>query len=94
MQYAPYKYPYLVEDVTNALDSMLGPGEYRPLVEKRYHLPSSTFSDQTFAYQPPRKTSRYLWIIATPDDEQDERLKVEQKVDVGVFRWDCVLAQW
>ena len=89
MQYAPYKYPDLVEDITNALDSMLGPGDYRPLVEKHYHLPSSTFSDQTFASQPPRQTPRYLWIVATPD-EQDERLKVEQKVDVGVLRWDCM----
>jgi hypothetical protein len=91
MQYAPYKYPDIVEDITNALDSMLGPGEYRPLIEKRYHLPSSTFSDHTFASQPPRQTPRYLWIIATPDDvEQNKRLKVQQKVDVGILRWDCM----
>ena len=90
MRYAPYKYPDLVEDITNALDSMLGPGEYKPVVEKRYCLRSSTLSYQTLASQLPRQTPRYLQIIATPDDEQNDRLKAEQKGNVGALRWDCM----
>ena len=93
MQNTPYKYPDLVEDITNTLDSMLGPGEYKPVVEKHYCLRSSSaLSSQTLVSKPPRQTPRYLQIIATPDasDEQNHRLKAEQKGDVGVLRWDCM----
>ena len=69
---------------------MLGPEVYGPAVEKHYHLRSYISSGQTSPSQPSRQTPRYLRIIATPDNEKNQRLIAEQEGDVGILRWDCV----
>jgi hypothetical protein len=75
----------------DVLKSMLGSAEYRPLVDDyRKKLGSSTAFDQRLASEPPRKTPKYLRIIATRDDERGQRLKAEWKGDVGVLRSDAV----
>jgi len=87
VQYAPLKYPELAEDLRTIIDSELGLDEYKPVVDEPYHLRSSTSSNQT---ESRRQTTRYLHIIATPDDKQNLRLKAERKGDLGILRWECV----
>ena len=94
MKYAPLKYPGITEDVLSTLNSMLGPGVYRPVVEKHYHLHSYTSSGQTSPSQPLRQVPRYLHIIATPDNEHKQCLKAEQEGDVGSLQWDCETICW
>jgi hypothetical protein len=67
---------------------MLGPEIYQPVVE---HIRARLRSADTPHKQlPKRETPRYLRIIASPDDEQDIRLRAEFQGDVGTLRWDVV----
>ena len=74
----------------DVLELKLGPGEeYKPVVkEYRKKLRSTTDLNQRFASQPPRKTPKYLRIIATKEAHQ--RWESECKGDVGVLRWELV----
>jgi hypothetical protein len=73
----------------DVLELMLGSAKYIPLVDEyRKKLCSSTAFNQQFASQPPRKTPKYLRIIATKDAQQ--RWETECKGDVGVLRWELV----
>jgi hypothetical protein len=91
VQYAPSKYPDLLEDVLSALDAKLGPNEYEPSVsDQRPITRSITKKVENSASQPQRLTPRYLRVIATPNDHQKDRLEAEWKGDVGVLRSVCV----
>lgn len=75
----------------NALDVKLGPAEYEPSVSNRHPKTRSvTKRVEKSVSQPQQQTSKYLRIIATPNDHQMERLKAEWKGDVGVLRSECV----
>ncbi|KIM43671.1 hypothetical protein M413DRAFT_443578 [Hebeloma cylindrosporum] len=87
IQYVPLKYTDVLQDINDVLDSSLGSGEYTPVIKHDYSLLSYKDSDQKLAS---RQTPRYLRIIATPNDEQNRRLKAELKGDVGVLRSDLV----
>lgn len=87
--YAPAAYPGLLNDITDVLESILGSAEYKPVFDEyRKKLRSSTVLDQQFASQPPRKTPKYLRIIAT--QEAHQRWASECKGDVVVLRWGLV----
>ena len=91
MQYAPSKYPGLLESVKSALDVKLGPEEYQPPVSDQHSKTRNIIKGvEESESQPKRLTPKYLRIIATPNDYQRERLKAEWKGDVGVLRSDCV----
>lgn len=70
---------------------MLGPEVYAP-VETAYRskFRSSTQTKQTIASQQQRQSPRFLRIIATPDDDQKNRLTTESTGDMVVLRWDVV----
>ncbi|KAF8521967.1 hypothetical protein BU17DRAFT_64689 [Hysterangium stoloniferum] len=89
-RYAPKSYPNLTNDLTTTLEMILGPEIHVPIVET-YHkkLRNSIQAQQQSASDSSRRqTPRFLRIIATPDDEQRERLKAEWKGDLAVLRWD------
>ena len=91
MQYAPSKYPGLLEDVKSSLDVKLGPEEYQPSVSDQHPETCNVVKRaEESATQPQRLTPKYLRILATPNDHQREQLKAEWKGDVGVLRSDCV----
>jgi len=91
VQYAPSKYPDLLEDVKSAFDAKLGLEEYQPSVSDQHpQTRSVTKKAEESASQPQRLTPKFLRIIATPNDHQRERLKAECKGDVGVLRSECV----
>src|ERR1700737_991858 len=88
-QYAPSAYPGLSKDIMDVLELMLGSAEYKPVVDEyRNKLRSSTALNQQFASQPPRKTSKYLCIIATKEAHQLWESGGES--DVEVLRWELV----
>ncbi|KAF8510406.1 hypothetical protein BU17DRAFT_98110 [Hysterangium stoloniferum] len=91
-QYAPKSYPNLINDLMTTLEIILGPEIYMPIVEtycKKLHN-SIQAQQQSASDSSRRQTPRFLRIIATPDDEQRERLKAEWKGDLAVLRWDVV----
>ncbi|KAF8498457.1 hypothetical protein BU17DRAFT_72319 [Hysterangium stoloniferum] len=80
-RYAPVSCPHLGDDLTGSLEMVLGPAVYTPIADS-YHrkFRSSTQAQQQFAFAlnatvPPR----FLRIIATPDNEQQKRLKGEME---------------
>jgi len=87
VDYAPSKYPELIDDVMAALEPLVGTAEFKPLVEGvRKKLRSSTIADQEFANKPTRLTPRFLRIIATRDEN---RLALFKAADPngGVLKW-------
>ncbi|KAF8519086.1 hypothetical protein BU17DRAFT_90258 [Hysterangium stoloniferum] len=90
-RYAPVSYPNLIDDLTGSLEMVLGPAVYTPIANSyRRKLRSSIRAQQQSASHSVRQTPRFLRIIATPDDEQQKRLKGEWNGDVAVLRWDVV----
>jgi len=84
VQYAPIKYPDVPDGITQALKTMLGPAEYKPVIDKcREKLRSSTALDKKFESIASRKTPKYLRIVAPIDAQQWES---ESEGDVGVLR--------
>jgi hypothetical protein len=67
---------------------MLGPKVFRPVVEGIRSKLRSAPPDS--GPQPTRKTPRFLRIVATPDDEQEERLLAEGKDNVVTLKWNVV----
>jgi hypothetical protein len=68
---------------------MLGPAEYKPVVDGYLEkLRSSIALNENSGSQPSRKTPKYLRIIATKD--ADQQWESECKGDVGVLRWELV----
>lgn len=78
----------------DVLELMLGSAEYKPVVDEyRKKLRSSTALNQQFASQPPRKTSKYLCIIATKEAHQLWESECES--DVKVFAMGaCGTVSW
>ncbi|KAM6495008.1 hypothetical protein JOM56_009631 [Amanita muscaria] len=71
VQYAPIKYPDVPDGITEALKTMLGPAEYKPVVDKcREKLRSFTALNKKFESKASRKTPKYLRIIAPIDAQQ------------------------
>ncbi|KAF8512673.1 hypothetical protein BU17DRAFT_96067 [Hysterangium stoloniferum] len=90
-RYARVSCPNLVDDLTGSLEMVLGSAVYTPIAQSyRKKLRSSIRAQQKSASHSTRQTPRFLRIIATPDDEQQKRLKGEWKGDVAVLRWDVV----
>ncbi|KAF8518557.1 hypothetical protein BU17DRAFT_90907 [Hysterangium stoloniferum] len=90
-QYARVSYPDLVDDLTGSLKIIFGPAVYTPIADiYRTKLCSSIRAQQQSPSQSTRQTPRFLRIIATPDDEQQKRLKEEWTGDVAVLGWDVV----
>ncbi|KAF8510678.1 hypothetical protein BU17DRAFT_97886 [Hysterangium stoloniferum] len=90
-RYARVSYPNLIDDLTGCLEMVLGPAVYTPIADiYRSKLRSSIRAQQQSASHSTRQTPRFLRIIATPDDQQQKRLKREWKGDVAVLQWDVV----
>ena len=91
VNYAPSKNPDLLDQVMTALLPLLGPAEYKPVVEAIHEkLRSSTKLDQKIASQSQRSTPRLLRIIATRDKTRGVSFKADSKGDVGVLRSELV----
>ncbi|KIL64994.1 hypothetical protein M378DRAFT_105538 [Amanita muscaria Koide BX008] len=89
VQYAPIKYPDVPDGITEALKTMLGPAEYKPVVDKcREKLRSFTALNKKFESKASRKTPKYLRIIAPIDAQQ--QWESESQGDVGVLRWELM----
>lgn len=89
MQYAPIMYPDVPDDIMKTLEMMLGPAEYKPVVEKcREKLRTSTALNKKFESKASRKTPKYLRIIAPIDAGQ--QWESEPQGDVGVLRWELM----
>jgi hypothetical protein len=70
------------------LNALLGPATYQPTIDGiRRRLRSA---NKQPASSKTRETPWYLRIIASPDDEQEKRLKAEFKGDVGIVKWNVV----
>ncbi|KAF8497010.1 hypothetical protein BU17DRAFT_72416 [Hysterangium stoloniferum] len=59
-----------------------------------YTMQKTPQAQQQSASHSTRRIPRFLRIIATPDDEQQKRLKGEWKGDVAVLRWDVVVERY
>ncbi|KAF8351495.1 hypothetical protein F5887DRAFT_211424 [Amanita rubescens] len=91
VQYAPSKYSGLSDELMDAMQSMLGYAEYKPVIEEyRKKLRSTTALNERFESQPSRKTPKYLRIIATR--QAHRRWESECSGDVGVLRYNLVEA--
>lgn len=91
VQYAPLKYPGLLDDIVDAIDSMLGNADYKPVVDEvRMKLRSTTDVNKQLESRPSRQTPKYLRVIATQEARQ--QWKSESSGDVGVLRWELVEA--
>ena len=75
----------------DAMQSMLGNAEYKPMIEKyRKKLRSTAALNEQFESQPSRPTPKYLRIIAT---QNAHRLwESECSGNVGVLRYNLVEA--
>jgi hypothetical protein len=70
------------------LNALLGPAIHQPVIDGiRSRLRSA---NKQPALSQMRETPRYLRIIASPDDEQQTRLKAEFQGDVGIVKWNVV----
>ena len=70
-------------------ETILGPNG--PATETyRSKLCSSTKGVQVLDSSPMRQTPRFLRVIATPDDNQNDRLEGHSKGDMAILRWSFV----
>ena len=83
-----------MNNLSETLEMLLGPAVYNPIAnDYRAKLRSYTESQQQSASYPTRQTPRFLSVIGTPNDEQNNRLAGEYVVnstEVVVLRWDVV----
>jgi len=89
VQDAPIKYPGVPDGITEALKTMLGFAECKPVVDKcREKLRSFAALNKKFETKASRKTPKYLRIIAPIDAQQ--QWESESQGDVGVLRWELM----
>ena len=69
------------------MQAILGPEVYQPVTE---HIRNRLRSADKSKPLPTRETPRHLRIIASPDDEQEVRLREEFRGDIGTLKWDVV----
>jgi hypothetical protein len=87
-QYAPNKYPHLLQDIEAMITTILGPRIFQQVPQDiRAKLRSAK---ETLGPEPPRKTPRFLRVVLSPDDSQEHRLSAEWEGNVATMRWDVV----
>jgi len=80
-------YPNVQDDVIHLLEDVLGREESTTVVEGyRAKLRSSTKVKQEAASQLERQTPRYIYAIASSDDEQKHRLEAESQGNVALLK--------
>ena len=80
-------YPNVQDDVIRLLEDALGQEESTKVVEGyRAKLCSSTMIKREPASQPERQTPRYIYAIASSDDEQKHRLEAESQGNVALLK--------
>lgn len=82
--------PIAFEDILNNLDALftnvIGTAEFRPAIEgMRSRLRSAQQRLGT------RKTPRFLRVIASPDDEQGNRLNAQSQGNIATLKWEAVV---
>ena len=88
-RYAPVSYPGLSEQVEVFFEQMLGPKDYKPVIDAyRKKLRSSTAAQRGLPL-PKRETPTFLRIVASPDDDRVNRLAAEL-MPTATLKWDMV----
>ncbi|KAF8340069.1 hypothetical protein F5887DRAFT_919598 [Amanita rubescens] len=90
VQYAPMLYPDLLDDLEATLKMVLGEDRDASEVVHSYltRLQSKTKATNRQSLSTSRKTLRFLRIISSPDDDQEQRS--DGKDDLVLLRWDKV----
>ena len=90
-KYAPVSYPDLSEQVGMFFQQLLGPKVYKPVVDGYRKKLRSSAAPQQASSVPERETPRFLRIVASPDDDQANRLEAELK-PTAILKWGAVKA--
>ena len=77
-------YPNIQDDVNHLLEYILGREEATTVVEG--YRRSSTTNKQDPASQPERQTPRYIYAIASSDDEQKHRLEADSQGNLALLK--------
>lgn len=88
VNYSPVRRPNLKTDLDALFDKILGTNIDRPNIS---NIQTRSRSAKRSTHQlSMRETPRFLRIVASPDDSQEQRLKAELQGDLATLKWDTV----